>query len=272
MVASASRLLMASPLTKTRKRDNSLYTRPAEIEAAIDQLLATPRAEVLARLRIRSRKDPDHVPSEAIAHLIRATRSDNDHGYFDALYAELLRRIDRVLPRAEEGASDGRDGKNISREQVRDDVVDRFTEMLVEDLAQQADALDIFECRFDYAIAKLRSSAWRRLCAERDRRDTKTVDELSLAIENGDKEFLALRDKLFSDPTSRIRLHAMIDSLQDRDRRIMQMLIADFTIHSTKPDEVTISGVLGCDESTVRNRRDAFIKAMRSVGSAEDKS
>lgn len=263
---------MATPLTKRRKRDQSLYTRPAEIEASIDRLLATPRAEILERLLVRSRTDPDHIPSEAIIHLIRATRSDNDHAYFDALYAELLRRIARVLPRAEERTSDGRDGKNVSREQVRDDVADKFTEALAEDLNHQGDALDIFECRFDYAVDKLRSSAWRRLGTERDRRDIKTVEELSLAVENGDKEFLALRDKLFSDPTSRIRLHAMIDSLQDKDRRIMQMLIADFTIHSTNPDEVTISGVLGCDESTVRNRRNAFIKAMRAVVDAEDKS
>lgn len=263
---------MATPLTRIRERDKRPYTRPVEVEAAIDRLLTWPRGDVLRALAIRSRTAGDYVPSEAIVHLIRAANADDDPLYFDALYAELLRRIERALPPAEERTADGHSGRNVSREQVRDDVVDKFNAVLAEDLNHRDDRLDIFECRFDYTIDKLRRSAWRRLGTERSRRDIKTVEELSLAVENGDREFLALRDKLFSDPTSRIRLHAMIDSLQDRDRTIMQMLIADFTIHSTNPDAVTISSVLGCDESTVRNRRDAFIKAMRAVGNAEEKS
>ncbi len=256
---------MVNPLTKVRKRDKKTYERPAEIEQAIAALLEKSRAEVRSLLSIRSRKDPDYVPSECLVHLIRATRSDNDQAFFDALYGELLRRIVRVLPKPEERSSEGEEAINAQREQVRDDVRDRFTAWLAADRRESSDTLDIFECRFDYAVAKARDGAWRRLGTDSTRRHSKTVEELTESIEAGDAEFATLHGQLFSDPGSRMRLHAMIDRLPDIDRRIIQMLIADFPIDSKIEGEVCIRGVLQCDESTVRNRRDAVIRRMRAL-------
>jgi hypothetical protein len=179
---------MVSPLTKIRKRDKKIYERPAEIEQAIAALLEKPRAEVRSLLSIRSRKDPDYVPSECLVHLIRATRSDNDQAYFDALYGELLRRIVRVLPKPEERSSDGKEATNAQREQVRDDVCDRFTAWLAADRREPGDTLDIFECRFDYAVAKARDGAWRRLGTDSSRRHSKTVEELSGGARQGGRD------------------------------------------------------------------------------------
>lgn len=259
---------MVRPLTKVRKRDGRTYERPAEIERAIAALLEKPRAEVLSLLTIRSRKDPDYVPSECLVHLIRASRSDNNAAFFDALYGELVRRLARALPRAEEHTDEGKEATSAMREQVRDEVLGRFTDWLVEDRAAAGDALDIFECRFDYAVAKTRERAWRRLGTELSKRHGKTVEELTESVEAGGAEFLTLRDQLFSDPSSRMRLHAMIDRLPDTDRRIIQMLIADFSIDSKKEGEVSIRSVLACDEKTVRNRRDAFVRDMRVLVAA----
>jgi hypothetical protein len=61
----------------------------------------------------------------------------------------------------------------------------------------------------------------------------------------------------------------MIDNLPDTHRRIIQMLIADFPIDSKKEGEVSIRSVLDCDEKTVRNRRDAFVRDMRALVSSE---
>jgi hypothetical protein len=269
MVAIAPRSAMVTPLTKIRKSDGRVYERPVEIECALEHLDLLPRTEILGRLAIRDRTSPDYLPSECLVYLIRNTRTDNNAAYFDVLYGELLRRIVRALPKVEERAADGRDGVSVSREQIRDEVRGRFENWLVEDRANLSDALDIFECRFDFAVARTRERAWRRLGSETTRRHPKTVEALTDSLEAGGKEFAGLHSRLSSDPTSRMRLHAMIDNLPDTHRRIIQMLIADFPIDSKKEGEVSIRSVLDCDEKTVRNRRDAFVRDMRALVSSE---
>lgn len=256
---------MAAPLTKRRKSDGQLYERPEEVERALDAVLLLPREEIVRRLSIRDRRNTEFLPPEALVHLIRATRTDNNETYFEALYAEILRRLERALPRADEMIAGGVQATNLSREQVRAEVINRFEDALVEDRVAPGDRLDIFECRFDYAVCKARERAWRRLYDERDRRHPSSVEALTESVEAGSKEFATLHSQLFSDPTSRMRLHAAIDLLPEKDRRIIQMLIADFPIDSRLEGEVSICSVLGCDEKTVRNRRDAFIAKMRAL-------
>ena len=69
---------MAEPLTNRRKRDGSLYERPIAIESAVDALLVYPRATILARLEVRNTRNAEYIPSEAVMHLLRETRADND--------------------------------------------------------------------------------------------------------------------------------------------------------------------------------------------------
>jgi hypothetical protein len=256
---------MVTPLTRRRKSDGTLYVRPELIERTLEALLAAPRAEIVRRLPIRDRKADGFIPPEALVHLIRATRSDNDDTYFDQLYGEILRRLDRALPDADEIIAEGVEATNVSREQVREEVIGRFEDALVEDRAAPGDTLDIFECRFDFAVKKARDRAWRRLYGERERRHPLTAQELTEGVETGSAAFAGLRTQLFSDPSSRMRLYAAIDLLPDKDRRIIQMLIADFPIDSKIEGEISIRAVLGCDEKTVRNRRDAFIERMRAL-------
>jgi hypothetical protein len=256
---------MVTPLTRRRTSDGTLYQRPEPIERALEALVLLPREEILRRLSVRERAGEGYICSEALVHLIRATRTDNDASYFDQLYAEILRRLDRALPSADELLAEGVEATNVAREQVRDEVIGRFEDALVEDRLAPGEQLDIFECRFDFAVKKARQRAWRRLYTERERRHPLTAEQLTEGVETGAAAFAGLRTHLFSDPTSRMRLHAAIDLLSEKDRRIIQMLIADFPIDSKIEGEVSIRAVLGCDEKTVRNRRDAFIERMRAL-------
>lgn len=256
---------MVAPLTRRRIYDGTLYQRPEPIERALEALVLLPRQAILTRLSVRDRAGEGYIPSEVLVHLIRATRTDNDASYFDQLYTEILRRLDRALPSAEETIAEGAQATNAAREQVREEVIARFEDALVEDRAAPGERLDIFECCFDFAVKKARQRAWRRLYTERERRHPLTAEELTEGVETGVAAFASLRSQLFSDPTSRMRLHAAIDLLPEKDRRIIQMLIADFPIDSKIEGEISIRAVLGCDEKTVRNRRDAFIERMRAL-------
>jgi hypothetical protein len=263
---------MAKPLTNRRKRDGSLYERPIEIESAVDALLVYPRATILARLEVRNTRDAEYIPSEAVMHLLRETRADNDKSYFNTLYEELVRRVGRVLPNPDTRTSDGKPATDARLEKVREEVLQRFEDWVLEDHLRPDTCLDIFECKFNFSVEKLRDRAWGKHYREVSRRHPKTVEMLELSIESGDREFASLRERFFSDPTSRIQLYAAIDSLPDPDRRMLQMLIEDFPIESKKPGEVSISGTLGCDPKTVQNRRAAFIREMqeRFAGGAKE--
>ena len=254
---------MAKQLTNRRKSDGRLYERPIEIETALDPLLLLPRSIIVEHLAIRNARDPKHIPSEALMHLLRETSADNDQTYFVTLYRELARRIARVLPTPNTQTSEGKIATDTRLEKVRDDVLQRFEDWVLEDRQRPDTYLDIFECKFNYAVEKLRDRAWRKFYRETAHRHTKTVEMLEISIESGDREFANLREKFFSDPTSRILLYAAIDSLPDPDRRMLQMLIADFPIESKKPGEVSISGELRCDPKTVQNRRSTFIRDMQ---------
>lgn len=254
---------MAKPLTN-RKRDGSLYRRPPEINDAIDQALLLARADVIAGLARRTATDPKYIPSEVLVHLLRETRTDNDLSYFNILYRELLRRIGRALPQSDTYSIDGKAATDERLERVRESVLKRFEEAVVEDRYRPGQELDIFECRFSYTIEKMREKAWEIHYRETARRHTKTVEMLEISIDSGEREFAGLRDRFFADPTSRILLYAEIDSLPHPDRRILQMLIEGFLIESTKPGVKTITGEVGCDCKTVWNRRDAFVERMRA--------
>lgn len=254
---------MARPLTNRRKSDGRLYERPAEIESAIDALLLLPRETIVARLVVREARDIDYIPSEAIIHLLRETRADNSDSYFNSLYRELVRRVARLLPSSDLRTGDGKGATDARLEKVRDEVLQRLEDWVLEDRLRPDTCLDIFECKFNFAVGKLQDRAWVRFYREAARHHTKTVEMLEISIESGDREFASFREKFFPDPTSRIQLYGAIDRLPDPDRRMMQMLIADFPIESKKPGEMSISGELCCDPKTVQNRRAAFIRDMQ---------
>jgi hypothetical protein len=254
---------MAKPLTN-RRRDGGLYTRPPEIDAEIEALLILPRVSIVTRLACRSAADPDHISSEALLHLLRETRADNGLDYFNTLYRELLRRIGRALPQSDTYSVEGKAATDERLERVRDAVLKRFEGAVVEDRYRAGMELDIFECRFNYTIEKMREKAWAKHYREAARRHTKTVEMLEISIDSGEQEFASLRDRFFSDSTSRILLYAEIDSLPHPDRRILQMLIEGFPVESSKPGLKTITGEVGCDCKTVWNRRGAFVERMCS--------
>lgn len=259
---------MSPPSLSKRKPDGTVYTRPAEVESALQRILELPRDDVRAALSVRDRSDPKYLPSECILHLIRRTRMDNRDTYFQELYQALMARVDRALPRFEYEIGDDT-GVDLSRARIRDEVRDRLAEMIIADRNAAATRLDFFEARFAAGVAKLRRTAQEKIWRDDGRRrplePLEETGELSIEVERAAGSMDLPSSEKWDDPFYRSRLQAAIDALPPEQSRIIEMLQKGIPIESQDPDAPSICKIEGCVEKTVRNRRDAAIRALRQA-------
>lgn len=238
-------------------------------------LVNLPREEILERLKVRDANSPNHVQSECIVHLIRATRNDNEQRYFNELYRELMRRMGSALPRIEGERADG--PENLHGADARDRVRDIFKAKLIEDRAEPGSALDYFEVMFSGAVTALRKTSMgraRRQAARMDSVDDEESGEPTIAVEKAIGSLDIKQELLSDDPNYRSQVAKAIRALPDKQRRVIEMLLQEMPIDSIDDDVLTIRKVLGVkSEKTVRNRRDAAILAIREklgIGSGND--
>lgn len=250
-----------TPLRK-RSREGVLYVRDSELEAALSALLTLPRAEVAERALIDDRADPKYVPSECLLYFIRQSRdATSDAGFERAIYELLVSRVLRALPRPERADGEVR----LIHEEVRDAALHRFKRLLASDRHTYDEKLDMYECRFDLAVARLRSDAQKKVCRESQRfqqiASEEEGDEQRPAEEGSYDPF---DPEKIDELAYRSRLNAAIDALPLDQRRVIHMLQQEIPIDSKDPDVETIVKALKCSEKTVRNRRDRAYAALRA--------
>jgi hypothetical protein len=258
------------PALTKRRADGSIYQRPPDIEAALVRVLDLSRDEIVNALSVRDLGDPRHIASECLVHLLRRSRWDNRESFFEQLYRALMSRIDQSLPRVEHPLAQG-EGVDLNRARIRDQVRDRFQEMLLEDRANPGSRLDFFEARFAAGVAKLRATAkekvWREAARHQTMEPQNEAGELSLQVERAAGSLETTPPEIWDDPRYRSRLEAAIDGLRPEQSRIIVMLRAGIPMDSIDPNAVTIRKILNCAEKTVRNRRDAAIRSLqRALG------
>lgn len=263
------------PLTKCRS-DGTPYTRRADVEQALVKLTKQPREEIVAALKARDRSSPLYIKSECIVYLIRDTRNDNDESYFNELYRELMRRLASALPRIS-GEQAGR-SENVHAAAGRERVMDIFIAKLIEDRAEAGSALDYFEVMFAGAIAALRTTSMHRARKHALRTHPieadKDTNEPSLTVERAVGS-LDLKEELLSDdPIYRSRVADAINTLPDKHRRVIELIMRDMPIDSSDDSVMTIRKVIGVkSEKTIRNRRNEAYQLIRealSIGDNDD--
>lgn len=254
---------MIAPLTK-KQGNGSCYARPKEIEDALTALVPLPREEFLERCQIRSRSVLGYVQSECLLHVVRASRQDNNDGWFEQLYKLLLERLVCALPRAEN--SDGTTA-SLTNEAIRDAVIDRFVAALADDRRVQSDKLDFFECRFNLGVKRLRMDAqdmvWNKAKSTTILDDELTGD-ISAEVEAAVGAFNPQEFDIIDDPIFRRRLEEAIDELPPEQRRTFVMLRQGFPIDSEDSTEMTISKALGKTGRTIQNYRDRALVSLRT--------
>ena len=262
-------------LTK-RRSDGTLYTRRKEVEEALQRLTIQSREDIVTALKIRDVSSPLYITSEAIVHLIRDTRNDNDESYFNELFRELMRRLSAALPRVTGESADR--SENVHAADARDRVKDTFVRKLIEDRAEPGSALDYFEVMFAGAIAALRTTSMHKARRHAARTETIEADqetnEPSLAVERAVGSLNLKEELLSDDPIYRSRVADAIRSLPDKLRRVVELIMRDVPIDSSDDSVVTIRKAIGVkSEKTIRNRRDEaylLIRQALSIGDDHD--
>lgn len=87
---------MARPILKTTP-DGAVYTRPARVQAQIDEALQLPLPELRGRLWVTDRSAPGDLSHECLVHLIRQGCRSDDQALMSAVLPVLLGRCEANL-------------------------------------------------------------------------------------------------------------------------------------------------------------------------------
>ena len=126
-----------------------------------------PASELVRRARIEQAEDPDYVPSECVLFFVRRPSIGDDETVFHDLFVVLRQRVLRAVPvpgRRLAGAN--KFAEKATDLEVREAVLQKLQELLCGDRGEYDERLDFFECRFNQALAFLRSTARRSVRRE----------------------------------------------------------------------------------------------------------
>jgi hypothetical protein len=238
------------PLRKT-KLDSTPYYRREVVEAEIRESATLSVIELERRSRF--------VSPEALVYFVRNLP---DSAYRDALTAQLLDRVVRRIPRATDASGHT---ESLTRMNIREDVVDRFVDLLLSDRDEYDDRLDYYEVNFNSAIAKARLDASNRHWKHENRSDELGSDEVGVSerVEAAVGDYDPFDADELDKKDYRLLLDDAIDSLPEFQRRIVEMWRQEIPIESKGPAVVTISKVLDKSEKTIRTHRDKAFASLR---------
>lgn len=248
------------PALRKQKVDGTPYVRPSDIEGLLRVLVKIDEDDALARARIRRRSAPGWLPGECLIHMLRRAGRRRDQRSYNKWCALILERVRAGLPRA--------DGEAVAARTIEltDYALDRFVGMLGPDLAGYDERLDIWEARFDLALANLRRDAFRRHASG---------DEVGEVISLGDDAALAAeveRARGAFDPFDpardaeddfRSRVWTAINALPTEQNRILTMMREEMPVGTGAAGEISMSGVLNRTPRTILNYKLKAIAAVR---------
>jgi hypothetical protein len=263
---------MARPLIK-KDQNGTLYTRPAIIEAAIDEALQDDLDTLIRRAKIPKRSSPGFLPLECLVHLIRDARRRGDQRTMSGLMPSLLGRCEAILrvkipvdylPNAEE---------------IREEILGEFSVLFAEDgCTDTTNALDFYECRFNAAFRTFRLPYIKR---ERVRTDplVLTPVQTESADDSTDDEFFARVSEAFRTPANQVDhvfrhdLMKAVDALpEDQCKAVMLCYFYELPEESDDPSVLTAASLCGVTGRTIRYRLRraiaAFSKQFNKQGEA----
>lgn len=262
---------VVAPLRK-QKPDGSLYSRPAEVVEQIEAILKVPIDDVVERARIHDEKDASYVRSECLVHLVRQSKANRDAEPYKQLFLILQGRIDRAVPLFERNSAGGK-GVYQTDLEIREQVCDRFVELLCRDREGYEERLDFYEIRFNRAVALLRSTARRDIGRAATKHLSLSFDEDTVSpTEEMTEAFERLRGVTGENPEEilyRNRFYAAINDLPPEQRQVIELMRQGVPIETSDKDALSIAKTLKCVEKTVRNRRNRAFEAIKKAMQGE---
>ncbi len=263
--------LIIEPLRK-EKKDGTLYKRPPEIRELIAETIDWPFDQLIETAKITNRSSPNYIPSDVLVFHLRATKNDNSDRRFMALYNLVMERVKAACPRPNRHAG-GKDYENAKLAEIRDLITEHIADLIFMDRHEYSERLDFLECRFDRAIRFVRIDKFKKVSLKEDPKAPIEYDssgEVPIDVEEALALYKATDGNNEENLTYRINLRQAIDALPDKERKVIDLLMADIPIESTDPEAPSISKILDCVEKTVRNRRDSGYRKIRTAMNLEN--
>jgi hypothetical protein len=261
--------MTATSITPLRNKDGDgkVYSRLPETEAKLAELCSLSEGEIIARCGVEEADAPEYIPSECLIYLIREYRSKSLDPGAEAIVTALLRRVLAGLPAAQ--SVDGT-MERLLHSNYRDEVRYRFIALLANDRQQYDPKLDIFEIRFQKALAALRVCAYRKV-RRKENRPTEEIEvdpetgEIAERVEKAAAMFNPREKNLLDDPAYRSRLYKAIDALPGLQRAIVTMWLEEIPIESKEPGVLNMSTALGRTPKTIASHRNMAFAALREA-------
>lgn len=245
---------MARALTKT-DRSGKPYTRPGNVETAIDIAIKQDLDTLARRAWISDPDNAEFLPMECLVHLLRdAGRRRSDHA-MRMLMPPLLGRCENVL------RAKITDNSFPNAPELREDLLGEFSLLFVEDGAEEhSNELDFYECRFFRAFLVFRFGYLRR-----ERARLKELIPLPTSNEpdnhSSDEDVFARVSEAFRSRPTQVGkflekdLIRAIDNLPPDERKAVVLChVLGLKEESEDPSAVTAAKLCGVSGRTVRNR------------------
>jgi DNA primase large subunit len=245
---------MAKPLLK-KDRNGKTYTRPPEIEAAIDLALSLDLESLVDRAALRDEKSAAYVPSECLVHLLREFLRRGLGDAVNKLLPVFLARCGRILSKSTAV------GYVPNIESLNEEILAQFAMLFAEDGRQESSsALDFYEVRFGMAFRALRISISK---AEHER----TESLVSFSDSNDEGEELSESEVLgrtrpavadFPSLENLVLQHEIAEAIKRLPKKERDAVVLHFhygyEIESEDPTKRTVAMICGVTGRTVRNR------------------
>jgi hypothetical protein len=240
---------MARPLDR-HSREGKRYTRPPNIEAALDVALAQDVTTWRRRARVTDESSSEYLPPECLVGLIREARRRGDKAAMNSLLDPLLRRCGATLLKKVPGSV-----PNAAK--VREEILSQLALLFAEDATPKgAKLLDFYEVRFNAAFRALRVDVVRAEEARAESEDSfvdqdedETESEgrrrLASALQRAKQEDQLLEDDL---------LTAIGTLPADERRAVIICHVLGYPEESDDPNVETAAKRCGVTGRTIRNR------------------
>lgn len=241
------------PLRK-KKKDGTTYRHSKATLDALEELLSLPDTDLEARSKIHRKEQTGFITNPCLVYLVRT--STGNESLRGALFESLLIRISQRVRRQT------RDLPVQFREDIVEEVVSKFIDLLVNERTNHVEDLDSLETAFRQTVVcdcldafrKLRRKYTRHLTLERDDADVEAPDRTQRAVdETVVRSFLELQD--------RARLNAAIAELPELHAEILKLTLLEYPVHSNNGEEC-MTKILKRSEKSIHQHRAAAIQEL----------
>ena len=238
-------------LNKRKKETGELYTRRADAERQIGEILRLENAQILELLKSRERGAENYLLDETIVYLLRDSNIDND--FREILYAELNHRLWKLLKKFAKNFNNQADFEDF-RQKIELAVLRKIFDY-------NANSADYAEVNFGDFVVKTAKVVWRgelvKINKDKDLFYTQREnddDENANSIENNLESNDALADYtlMLKEGLSRLPPHIMT---------VAELILDGWQIESKNEIELTISKKLAVSSRTIRN----WLKEARAI-------